>query len=44
MVGARLKEANRHLQLSVEDVGGMSRLLEILSSMRDFAASDGALA
>jgi transcription-repair coupling factor (superfamily II helicase) len=40
MVGARLREANRHLQLSVEDVPDMSRLLGILSEMRDFSVAN----
>jgi transcription-repair coupling factor (superfamily II helicase) len=44
MVGARLREANRHLQLSVEDVPDMSRLLDILSAMRGFAATSEAMA
>jgi transcription-repair coupling factor (superfamily II helicase) len=44
MGDARLREANRHLQLSVQNVTGMSRLLEILSSMKDFAAAGKAAA
>ena len=44
LANARLKESNRHLQLAVQDVSGMPRLLQMLGSMKAFVTSNESFA